>query len=63
MAKFCNKCGKPLVDGICPDCSKKDEKKERTEVEASESNLLTDYLDILKGMFTSPVKTMEKNIT
>ena len=63
MAKFCNKCGKPLVDGICPDCSKKDEQKERTEVEASESNLLTDYLDILKGMFTSPVKTMEKNIT
>ena len=38
MAKFCNKCGKALVDGICPDCSKKEEVKEE---QTTTSNLGT----------------------
>ena len=34
MAKFCNKCGKALVDGICPDCSKKEEVKKNKQQQA-----------------------------
>ena len=72
MAKFCTKCGKPLVDGKPCDCSKehtkeepREEKKVEVEVEEEEEssqlgNILNDYLDIVKGMFKKPVATLEK---
>ena len=63
MAKFCNKCGKPLVDGKCPDCENKKEEKKEIEVETVENNLLTEYFEILKGMFTHPVATIENYAT
>lgn len=57
MAKFCNKCGKPLVDGKCSHC----EQTEKEVVEStSEENLFIEYLNVLKGMFTHPVATIKK---
>ena len=60
MAKFCNKCGKPLVDGKCSHC----EQTEKEVVEStSEENLFIEYLNVLKGMFTHPVATIKKEAT
>ena len=36
MAKFCNKCGKELVDGKCPDCDKEEKEIEEVKTEAKE---------------------------
>ena len=57
MAKFCNKCGKALVDGICPDCSKKEEVKEE---QTTTSNLGNALLDIIKNIWKKPIETIEK---
>ena len=68
MAKFCNKCGTPLVDGKCPNCESevKEEKIKDSEDKKSvstEENILTEYFEILKGMFTKPVQTIKKYAT
>lgn len=59
MAKFCNKCGKALVDGICPDCSKKEEVKEE---QTTTSNLGNDLLDIIKNIWKKPIEIIEKYV-
>lgn len=61
MAKFCNQCGTALVDGKCPKCSIKKEKVENPE-EVVEENVLTEYVDLIKGMFKKPVETIKNNI-
>lgn len=58
MAKFCNKCGKPLVDGICPDCSKKVEEQEHT----SQKELGTALIDIIKNIWKKPVETIHSYV-
>ncbi len=78
MAKFCTKCGKPLVDGKTCSCSikekeeekeKKIEEKEEEEVEveeASSNELINSIVDIFKNIWKKPYKTMmqykEKNV-
>lgn len=63
MAKFCTKCGKKLEEGQKCDC----DKKEKVEVEVEEKEVITinndmvnDYLNAVKGMFTHPVDTMKE---
>lgn len=58
MAKFCNKCGKPLVDGKCPDC---ENKREETEVVVTESDLGNELLDIIKNIWQKPIQTIKKH--
>ena len=53
MAKFCTKCGKKLEEGKTCDC-------EKTTV--VNNNMVNDYMEVLKGMFTKPLDTMKKNI-
>ena len=77
MAKFCTKCGKPLVDGKTCSCSIKEkeeekekkieEKEEEVEVEeASSDELINSIVDIFKNIWKKPYKTMmqykEKNV-
>lgn len=59
MAKFCNQCGKPLVDGVCPDCSKKEEIKQEP---VKTKNLGNDILDIIKNIWKSPIEIIEKYV-
>lgn len=58
MAKFCTKCGKETVDGVCPDC-----KEVKTEVVATESvdikQSFMDCLEVVKGIFTKPFDTIK----
>lgn len=43
MAKFCNKCGKELVDGKCPDCDKEEKVVQKAEeVPAKKEELKTE---------------------
>ena len=71
MAKFCTKCGKPLVDGKPCSCSLKEEKKqEKVEVEEEETStneVVASITDIYKNVWKKPYQTMvkykEKNIT
>lgn len=53
MAKFCIYCGKKLKENEVCDCQK--------IVPASqEENLMTDLLDVFKGMFVKPMNTLKK---
>lgn len=73
MAKFCTKCGKKLEDGevcTCQQETKKEvkkveaEKEERVVATTTTPSAANDYLnkamDIVKGMFTHPIKTMKQ---
>ena len=62
MAKFCTNCGKKLVDGKPCDCEKKESKKvEEVEVVSTGAGeMVNDYIEALKGIFTKPVDTMKK---
>jgi len=53
MAKFCTNCGKKLNDGEQCSCQQ--------EVVANES-IVTSLLNLVKGIFTEPVKTMKNFI-
>ena len=57
MAKFCTKCGKELVDGKECSC----QKNAKVEV-AGGSSIVTDLLNLVKGMFKAPVDTMKSFI-
>ena len=59
MAKFCTKCGKPLKDGKPCDCEKN--VKEEQEFNANANTIITDCLNILKGMLKKPSKTLKDN--
>lgn len=61
MAKFCTKCGKPLVDGKPCTCSKENVKKEVLEPSKKFdfNECVNDYVQILKGMFTKPIDTIK----
>lgn len=72
MAKFCTKCGKPLVDGKPCSCSLKEEEKQvnvkEEEEEATSTNeVVASITDIYKNVWKKPYQTMlkykEKNIT
>lgn len=58
MAKFCTKCGKETVDGVCPDC--KETKTVAATVAATNGEAVDvkqsfmDCLEVLKGIFTKP---------
>lgn len=58
MKKFCNKCGKALIDGVCPDCSKKEKIKE----EQTTNNIRNNLLDIIKNIWKKPIETIEKYV-
>jgi len=75
MAKFCTKCGKPLVDGKECDCRKNiEEKKEEipkkeveeqreekvTEKQAESKDLVNSIIDIFKNCWKTPSKLMMK---
>ena len=57
MAKFCNKCGTPLVDGKCPNCADKKDVQETVEVQQDLGNSL---LDILKNIWKKPIETIKR---
>ena len=56
MAKFCTKCGKPLVDGKPCDCEKNENQNEVEQVSFNSNGLL----ETVKGMFTRPVSTLQE---
>ena len=61
MAKFCTKCGKPLIDGKPCDC-------EEENTTFNSNSIVGNYLDMLKEMFKNPTKVLkneskEKNLT
>lgn len=56
MAKFCTKCGKPLVDGKPCDCEKNENQNEVEQVSFNANGLL----ETIKGMFTRPVSTLQE---
>ena len=64
MAKFCTKCGKKLEEGQKCDCDKKEkvnaEVVEEKEVITINNDMLNDYVEVVKGMFTHPVDTMKE---
>ncbi len=78
MSKFCNKCGKKLVDGKCPNCDTEEKEVEEVKVEEKEvehsteevsevGKKVAEYLRLFwntaKGMFKNPENTLkEKNI-
>ncbi len=57
MAKFCTKCGKELVEGQECSCQ-----KNVKTVATGSSSIVTDLLNLVKGMFTAPVDTMKSFI-
>ena len=56
MAKFCTKCGKKLEEGKVCDCEKTTSESIKTAV--ANNNMVNDYIEVLKGMFTKPLDTM-----
>lgn len=52
MAKFCIHCGKELKEGEVCDC--------QANVQVQASDLGTNLLEILKGMFVKPIDTIKK---
>ena len=59
MAKFCTKCGKELIDGKECSCQKNSKKVEEV---TSSSSIVTELVDLVKGMFVSPIDTMKSFI-
>ena len=57
MAKFCTKCGKKLEEGKVCDCEKTTSESVKTAV--ANNNMVNDYIEVLKGMFTKPLDTMK----
>lgn len=57
MAKFCTLCGKELKDGKECDC-----KKTTSTVANNNQSVVNEILNLIKGMFTSPVDTMKSFI-
>lgn len=55
MAKFCIKCGKPLMDGKPCDCEKQNIKKEE-KVVYEKNNVSSNLVDEVKDIFTDSVK-------
>ena len=70
MAKFCTKCGTPLVDGRCPNCDKEVEKKvdtspKVTEVEETEEEVTAvheNYVHAILNMIKRPVSGMRESV-
>lgn len=58
MAKFCTKCGKELVNGEPCSCTT----NTKPVVSSNGSSVVNDILNLLKGMFTAPVDTMQSFI-
>ena len=70
MAKFCIKCGKPLVDGKPCDCEQQNVKKEEKivyEKNNGSGNLVDEVKDIFVDSVKKPYSTMlkyqEKDVT
>lgn len=59
MAKFCTKCGKKLEDGKKCDCDKKTEEVVAEVVNPS-NDIINDYIEVLKGVFTKPIDTVKE---
>lgn len=59
MAKFCSKCGKPLVEGVPCECE-----KENLENNSKEKNIdiKNEIINIFKNMFTKPFDTIKQSI-
>ncbi len=70
MAKFCTKCGTPLVDGRCPNCDKEAEKKvdaspKVTEAEETEEEVTAvheNYVHAILNMIKRPVNGMRESV-
>lgn len=54
MAKFCTNCGNKLKEGETCSCQK--------QVQASNSSIVSTFMDLIKGMFAKPVDTMSSFI-
>ncbi len=57
MAKFCTKCGKELENGVCVDCSKKQETKKVNETVDVRGSIY-DCFDIIRGIVLKPIETV-----
>ena len=55
MARFCTYCGSELKDGKCPKCSELQTKEEN-------KSIVSDMMELIKGMFVKPVDTMKEFI-
>ncbi len=55
MAKFCNKCGKELVNGKCPECTNNEEEIKEEEVAEEAAINMEDVKNTVKNLKDSPV--------
>lgn len=63
MAKFCTKCGSELKDGKCPKCKEETTNEVVTSEAVDVKQSFMDCLEIIKGIFTKPIKTVKKFVT
>lgn len=63
MAKFCTKCGKKLEEGKACDCEVTTEVVQTASQGFDIKECANAYLDIIKGIFTKPVNTIQKYVT
>ena len=70
MGKFCTRCGKRLEEGQICDCGREPAINIVAQNEASNNstsksvnNIFKGYLDIVKGLFLSPIDTIKKYAT
>ena len=71
MAKFCSKCGKPLVDGVPCDCEKQEVKEETEKVQTENKsasdvkqigiNIVDQVYKTIKKIFKKPVDTIKND--
>lgn len=60
MAKFCTKCGKKLEEGETCNCSSAKTQSAPSTTGFDFNELLNDYLNVIKGIFTRPSDTIKE---
>lgn len=59
MAKFCSKCGKPLVDGVPCDC----ENVKKVDTKENNSDIKSEIINMFKNMLLKPFDTIKQTIS
>lgn len=62
MAKFCTKCGSPLEEGQTCKCESI-KKEVKTNKSSSFTDLLKNYVEIVKKSFKNPIDVLKENAT
>ena len=61
MAKFCTKCGKELVDGVCPSCASSEKETVSGSVDIKGS--LMECVNVFKKIFTKPFDAIKEFVS